>query len=59
MNYDGIAHIVKLGGTVLFFLIFISVIAYALWPKNKSKFDRAASLPLDDNDAPQIDDDKS
>ena len=59
MNYDGIAHIVKLGGTVLFFLIFISVIAYALWPKNKSKFDRAASQPLDDNDAPQIDDDKS
>ncbi|MBB5045367.1 cytochrome c oxidase cbb3-type subunit 4 [Rhodopseudomonas rhenobacensis] len=32
--------------TPLFVAIFIAIVAYALWPKNKSKFDAAASMPL-------------
>jgi cytochrome c oxidase cbb3-type subunit 4 len=31
-------------------LLFIGVCAYALWPRNKSKFDRAAHMPLDKDD---------
>jgi cytochrome c oxidase cbb3-type subunit 4 len=32
--------------TPIFVGIFIAIVAYALWPRNKSKFDAAASLPL-------------
>jgi cytochrome c oxidase cbb3-type subunit 4 len=32
--------------TPLFVAIFLAIVAYALWPRNKAKFDAAASLPL-------------
>lgn len=54
INYDTIAHFIKLGGTVAFFVFFVGVIAYALWPKNKSRFQKAASIPLSDTDRPEI-----
>jgi len=54
MSYDTLAHFIKLGGTVAFFGIFVIAIIYALWPKNKTRFDRAASLPLHDSDAPEV-----
>ena len=54
MSYDSLAHIVKISGTVFFTGFFILTIVYALWPKNKARFDRAAQLPLLDNDHPEI-----
>ncbi|NBG94682.1 CcoQ/FixQ family Cbb3-type cytochrome c oxidase assembly chaperone [Pyruvatibacter mobilis] len=38
----------------MLFIGFIGVIAYALWPGNRNRFDRAAQLPLED-DAPKGD----
>ena len=32
--------------TPLFVGIFIAIVVYALWPRNKSTFDAAARLPL-------------
>jgi cytochrome c oxidase cbb3-type subunit 4 len=32
--------------TPLFVGIFIAIVIYALWPRNKAKFDAAASMPL-------------
>ena len=54
MSYDSIAHIVKLCGTVFFTGFFTLTILYALWPKNKARFDRAAQLPLQDSDHPKL-----
>ncbi len=54
MSYDTLAHVIKLGGTVAFFGIFVIAIIYALWPKNKARFDHAASLPLHDSDTPEV-----
>lgn len=54
IEYDTLAHFIKLGGTVAFFAFFICVIAYALWPKNKSRFENAANIPLADTDQPEI-----
>jgi cytochrome c oxidase cbb3-type subunit 4 len=54
IDYDTIAHLIKLGGTVVFFVFFACVIAYALWPKNKSRFQSAAQIPLADSDQPEI-----
>lgn len=56
MSYDQIAHIVKMGGTVLFFAVFVIVIAYALWPSNRGRFERAARSPLEDRDYPLTED---
>lgn len=38
----------------LFYLIAMSIVvlAYALWPANKSRFDRAARAILDDEEGP-------
>ncbi|MDH6257421.1 cbb3-type cytochrome c oxidase subunit 3 [Bradyrhizobium sp. BR13661] len=32
--------------TPVFVAIFLAIIAYAFWPRNKAGFDKAASLPL-------------
>lgn len=32
--------------TPLFFGLFIAIVVYALWPRNKAKFDAAARMPL-------------
>jgi len=53
MSYDILAHVIKLGGTVAFFGIFLIVILYALWPRNKARFERAAQIPLSDTDRPE------
>jgi cytochrome c oxidase cbb3-type subunit 4 len=33
-------------GLLYFLLIFMTVVAYALWPSNKEKFDQASRIPL-------------
>ncbi|MEE9347506.1 MAG: cbb3-type cytochrome c oxidase subunit 3 [Robiginitomaculum sp.] len=55
MNYDSLAYVVKLGGTVTFFAVFIGAIIYALWPKNQTRFKDAAQIPLMDTDKPDYD----
>jgi cytochrome c oxidase cbb3-type subunit 4 len=32
--------------TPIFVAIFLAIVAYALWPRNKAAFDEAASMPL-------------
>lgn len=54
MSYDQIAHIIKIGGTVAFTAVFVGAVLYALWPKNKARFDRAAQMPLQDDGGPEM-----
>jgi cytochrome c oxidase cbb3-type subunit 4 len=35
--------------TPVFVVLFIAVVVYALWPRNRAKFDKAARLPLQDD----------
>ena len=44
--YSFVSDFVTTWWTPVFVVIFIAIVAYALWPKNKSKFDAAARLPL-------------
>ncbi len=39
---------------LVFMGLFAVIVAYALWPRNREEFDRAAHIPLDD-DTPQND----
>jgi len=50
MTYEYLAKIAQQGGAIYFFLIFVAGAAYAYWPRNKEMFDRAARLPLDEED---------
>ena len=34
--------------TPVFVAVFIAALAYALWPRNRAKFDAAARMPLED-----------
>jgi cytochrome c oxidase cbb3-type subunit IV len=43
---DFISHFVATAWTPVFVAIFIAILAYALWPKNQTKFDDAARMPL-------------
>ena len=48
--YDFFSQLAQVGGTIYFVVIFLAVCVYALWPKNKAKFDAAARLALSDKE---------
>ncbi len=48
MTYHQIAFFTQTGVLLFFMAIFFVVLFYALNPKNRDKFRRAARMPLDD-----------
>lgn len=51
-TYELVRTWASAGGLVFMVVLFAGIVAYALWPKNKKKFDRLAHLPLQDDDKP-------
>jgi cytochrome c oxidase cbb3-type subunit 4 len=49
-TYKALAEFAQTWGLVLFVIAFAAVVAYALWPSNKKKFDDAARTPLREDD---------
>ena len=49
MSYLELAAFAKTWGLVYLVIMFAVVLVYALWPRNKEKFDRAARMPLDED----------
>ncbi len=49
MSYATISQIAQQGGSLYFLAVFLGACAYAFWPRNKAEFDKAARLPLDDD----------
>jgi cytochrome c oxidase cbb3-type subunit 4 len=47
--YAYLAGLAQSVGLVYFVGIFVIVCAYALWPSNRERFERAASLPLNED----------
>jgi cytochrome c oxidase cbb3-type subunit IV len=45
-SYEFFARIAQTWGLVYFFVLFIAVLAYALWPSRQKQFDESARLPL-------------
>ncbi len=45
-TYALLASIAQQLGVVFFMALFLGIVAYALWPKNRDKFDAAAEIPL-------------
>lgn len=48
--YETLSSIAQTWGLLLFVLAFILVLIYALNPNNKTKFDQAKKIPLNDED---------
>jgi cytochrome c oxidase cbb3-type subunit IV len=45
-TYAFFSHFAQTWGLVYFFVIFLIVLAYALWPSRQKQFDEMARLPL-------------
>jgi cytochrome c oxidase cbb3-type subunit 4 len=45
-TYKAVAEFSQTWGLVYFFVIFLVVLAYALWPSRQKQFDEAARMPL-------------
>jgi len=52
--YENLASFAQTWGMMFFIAVFLVVIAYAIWPKNRAKFEAAAQMPLND-DGPSVD----
>lgn len=52
MGHEDIARLAGTWGLVYMIAVFVIAVAYALWPSNRAKFERAARLPLDDTMPP-------
>lgn len=45
-SYAALAGFAQTWGLVYFVAIFLAIVVYALWPKNRARFDDAAQIPL-------------
>jgi cytochrome c oxidase cbb3-type subunit 4 len=45
-TYMALAHFAQTWGLLYCFIVFVVVLAYALWPSRKRQFDEAAHMPL-------------
>ena len=45
-TYEMLAQFAQSAGTIYCFVFFLGVLAYALWPSNKTQFNAAARMPL-------------
>jgi cytochrome c oxidase cbb3-type subunit IV len=43
-------NLLREGVTVVSFLVFVAIVAYAIHPRNRARFDEAARLPLEDGE---------
>lgn len=49
LSYETVAQFAQQGGTVYFAAIFLAGVAYAMWPRNRDEFKRAARAPLEED----------
>lgn len=51
--YEILSSFAQTWGLLLFVALFAGALVYALWPRNQSRFDRAAMSPLTEGDTPE------
>ena len=50
MTYQSLAEFAQTWGLVLFVAAVAAVVAFAVWPGNKRRFDEAARIPLNEDE---------
>ena len=56
--YEALSKFAQTGGLIYFVVLFLIVLAYALFPGNQKTFDAAAHSPLLDNDPEELTNDR-
>lgn len=49
-TFDQVQEFVHSWGLVYFTVMFVIVLVYAYWPRNRARFDEAANIPLKEED---------
>jgi len=49
MYYEQVAHFAATYCLIYLVILFAGALAYAFWPSNKEKFEKAARLPLEED----------
>jgi cytochrome c oxidase cbb3-type subunit 4 len=49
MTYEAVASFAQTWGLIYAFALFLGGVLYALWPRNRARFDAAARLPLEED----------
>jgi cytochrome c oxidase cbb3-type subunit 4 len=49
MTYQTLAAFAQTGGLLYFVGMFAAVVTYAFWPRNRTRFDAAAQMPLSED----------
>ena len=49
MSYDEFRHFADTYGLIYLMVLFAGVVVYALWPRNRKKFEKAARIPLEED----------
>lgn len=52
MTYETIVQLTQIAALLFFVLLFVAVLVYALRPRNRGKFERAARIPLEGGEHP-------
>ncbi len=47
MTYETVVQLSQTTTLIFFIVLFLAVVAYAFWPSNKAKFERAARVQLE------------
>jgi cytochrome c oxidase cbb3-type subunit 4 len=50
MSYETMSRFAQQGGSIYFIALFVAALIYALWPRNRDQFSKAARMPLDDEE---------
>jgi cytochrome c oxidase cbb3-type subunit IV len=51
MSYQEVLEMSRTWSAVYFFALFAVACIYAFWPRNRAKFERAAQIPLENEEA--------
>lgn len=54
MTYEQLSAFAQTSGMIYFMAIFAAVCLYVLWPSNRAKFDKAANMPLQDEEIDHV-----
>ena len=46
LTYETVTQVSQIAALILFIGLFVCVLGYVFWPANRSRFERAAHLPL-------------
>ena len=49
MTYQALSQFAQTAGLLYFVAMFAAVVAYALWPRSRARFDAAARMPLSED----------